>query len=91
MDVGNPSNFVRMKRFFEDDWKLVTEKISGYFFTDRETQESMREVFGNTNYVHVSAYRNSVSRSYRNIEKILIKISPVFFFQQPILPNLLIL
>ena len=51
MDVGNPSNFVRMIRFFEDDWNLVNEKISGYFFNDEQTRKSMREVFGNTNYV----------------------------------------
>ena len=51
MDVGNPSNFVRMVRFFGDDWNLVKEKISGYFFNDEETQESMREVFENSNYV----------------------------------------
>jgi threonine synthase len=30
---------------------LVKEKISGYFFNDEETQESMREVFSNSNYV----------------------------------------
>lgn len=51
MDVGNPSNFVRMTRFFNDDWNLVKEKISGYFFNDEQTQKTMREIFGNTNYV----------------------------------------
>jgi len=51
MDVGNPSNFVRMVRFFDDDWKLVTEKISGYSYNDEQTRKTMREVFGNANYV----------------------------------------
>lgn len=51
MDVGNPSNFVRMTRFFGDDWNLVREKISGYFFNDEQTRKSMREVYGNANYV----------------------------------------
>ena len=51
MDVGNPSNFVRMTRFFNDDWNLIREKISGYYFDDEQTQKTMREVFGNTNYV----------------------------------------
>ncbi|WP_221389592.1 threonine synthase [Dyadobacter sp. NIV53] len=51
MDVGNPSNFIRMTRFFNDDWNLVREKISGYYFDDEQTQKTMREVFGNTNYV----------------------------------------
>jgi threonine synthase len=51
MDVGNPSNFVRLVRFFEDDWDLVKEKISGFYFDDADTQKTMREVFGNTDYV----------------------------------------
>jgi threonine synthase len=51
MDVGNPSNFVRMIRFFGDDWQKVTEKISGFFYDDDETKKTMREIFGNANYV----------------------------------------
>lgn len=51
MDVGSPSNFVRLIRFFNDDWKSVSEKISGAFFNDEQTQKAMREVFGNANYV----------------------------------------
>jgi len=51
MDVGNPSNFVRLIRFFNDDWNLVNEKISGYFFDDEQTQKLMREVFCYKGYV----------------------------------------
>ena len=51
MDVGNPSNFVRMVRFFDDDVEKVREKITGYFFDDEQTKKTMREVFGNTNYI----------------------------------------
>jgi threonine synthase len=51
MDVGSPSNFVRLKRFFGDDWKSLKERISGAFFDDEQTRASMREVFGNRNYV----------------------------------------
>jgi threonine synthase len=51
MDVGNPSNFVRLLRFFDDDWNQVRNKVSGFFFNDEQTQKTMREVFGNTNYV----------------------------------------
>ncbi|SDH51977.1 threonine synthase [Dyadobacter soli] len=51
MDVGSPSNFVRLTRFFNDDWNAINEKVSGAFFTDEQTQKAMREVFGNANYV----------------------------------------
>jgi threonine synthase len=51
MDVGNPSNFVRLIRFFNDDWNLVKEKISGFYFDNEQTQMTMREVFENDSYV----------------------------------------
>lgn len=51
MDVGSPSNFVRLTRFFNDDWNAINEKVSGAFFNDEQTQKAMREVFGNANYV----------------------------------------
>lgn len=51
MDVGSPSNFVRLTRFFGDDWNAINEKVSGAFFNDEQTQKAMREVFGNANYV----------------------------------------
>jgi threonine synthase len=51
MDVGSPSNFVRLLRFFNDDWSQVKEKVSGFFFNDEQTQKTMREVFGNAGYV----------------------------------------
>ncbi len=51
MDVGNPSNFVRMTRFFNDDWKETREHISGYWFDDAETKETMRKTFDESGYV----------------------------------------
>lgn len=51
MDVGNPSNFVRMTRFFGDDWARVKENISGFWFDDTQTQTAMRDVHERTGYV----------------------------------------
>lgn len=51
MDVGNPSNFVRLSRFFNDEWNSVKKDISGYAFNDEETRETMRSVFNETGYV----------------------------------------
>ncbi len=51
MDVGNPSNFVRMTRFFDDDINLVKEKITGYFFTDEETKKIMKTIYNKTKYI----------------------------------------
>jgi threonine synthase len=51
MDVGNPSNFIRMTRLLNDDLNLINEKIVGYFYNDSQTKKAMREVYGNTSYV----------------------------------------
>jgi threonine synthase len=51
MDVGNPSNFVRLIRFFGDDWAQVKEMVSGCYFDDDQTKATMREVFDETGYV----------------------------------------
>jgi threonine synthase len=51
MDVGSPSNFVRLKRFFDDDWNSITKKISGFYFNDEQTSDAMREVYQNTGYI----------------------------------------
>ena len=51
MDVGSPSNFVRLTRFFEEDWQEARNLISGYHFDDDQTKASMRQVFEQTGYV----------------------------------------
>lgn len=51
MDVGSPSNFVRLSRFFNDDWSAVKNEISGFYFTDDETRETMKKVFVEKAYV----------------------------------------
>lgn len=51
MDVGNPSNFVRMIRFFNDDWKETSSHISGYWYDDEQTRETMKQTFDATKYV----------------------------------------
>lgn len=51
MDVGSPSNFVRLTRFFDEDWQEARNLISGYHFDDDQTKASMREVYEQTQYV----------------------------------------
>lgn len=45
MDVGNPSNFVRMLELFGKNWQEMQNHISGYSFSDQETRAGIREVF----------------------------------------------
>jgi threonine synthase len=51
MDVGNPSNFVRMLDLYQKDFSRLSEDIMGYAFSDEETQAAMREVFSSRQYV----------------------------------------
>jgi threonine synthase len=50
MDVGNPSNFARMLDLYKSDPEKLKSDISGFDFTDEETQTAMREVFDQHNY-----------------------------------------
>ncbi|HAT3991366.1 threonine synthase [Elizabethkingia anophelis] len=51
MDVGNPSNFERMKDLFQEDVAKFREIISGYYFTDEETKATVQEVYKESGYL----------------------------------------
>ncbi len=51
MDVGNPSNFPRMKALLNDDLQEMRDLLAGYFYTDEETKIAMKDVFDRTAYV----------------------------------------
>ena len=51
MDVGNPSNFVRMLELFNGDFEKLSGEIVGYSFSDKETQTAMRDVYASKQYV----------------------------------------
>jgi threonine synthase len=44
MDVGAPSNFVRMQALFGGSWEAMKSKISGTMFGDDQTRAAIREV-----------------------------------------------
>ncbi len=51
MDVGSPSNIVRMIDLFDGDISALEKAVTGYSFTDAETQDAMRAVYRDTGYV----------------------------------------
>lgn len=51
MDVGNPSNFVRMIELYHEDFDALVADIAGYRFTDEETRAAMRHMHDTTGYV----------------------------------------
>ncbi|MBP6214932.1 MAG: threonine synthase [Chitinophagaceae bacterium] len=51
MDVGNPSNFVRILEIFKHQFPLLKNKLSAYTITDAETVSTIREVYEKYNYI----------------------------------------
>tara|TARA_R110000868_G_scaffold396971_3_gene669467 strand:- start:113 stop:1411 length:1299 start_codon:yes stop_codon:yes gene_type:complete len=50
MDVGNPSNFVRMLHLFGGNHSNMTDKITGYAYTDESTRSTIQKTFALTGY-----------------------------------------
>lgn len=51
MDVGNPSNWVRIMDLFDNDLEALKRMMSSYSITDAETSESMRTLYDRYNYI----------------------------------------
>ncbi len=51
MDVGNPSNFVRIQEIYKNNFESLKNNLSSYSFTDEETEEAMKEIYSNYEYV----------------------------------------
>jgi threonine synthase len=51
MDVGNPSNFIRIQEMYNNDLKAFEKDFSSYCFTDEETLFEMQNIFTNSNYI----------------------------------------
>jgi len=51
MDVGNPSNFVRILEIFHHQFPELKSKLSSYSISDKETMKTIAEVYQKENYI----------------------------------------
>tara|TARA_R110002049_G_scaffold130457_1_gene288843 strand:- start:9036 stop:10331 length:1296 start_codon:yes stop_codon:yes gene_type:complete len=51
MDVGDPSNFIRIRHLYKDDFEELAKNLSAYSFTDKETKEAMLKLYNEYTYV----------------------------------------
>ena len=51
MDVGDPSNFIRIRHLFEDNFEALSNNVSSYSFTDEETKATILKLHNDFNYV----------------------------------------
>ena len=51
MDVGNPSNFIRIQNIYNNDFNELKNHLSSYSFSDDETREAMLNIYNNKGYI----------------------------------------
>lgn len=51
MDVGDPSNFVRILELFNNEFDVLKDKISGYSINDQQTIQTIAEVYEKDHYI----------------------------------------
>ncbi|WP_298781029.1 threonine synthase [uncultured Polaribacter sp.] len=51
MDVGNPSNFIRIQELFNNDLETLKKAFSSYSFSDDETRATMKAIYNNSGYI----------------------------------------
>ena len=51
MDVGNPSNFIRIQELYNNNFETLKANLSSYSYTDEETKTALLELYKDYNYV----------------------------------------
>jgi threonine synthase len=51
MDVGNPSNFVRIQEMYGNDLNVFKNDFSSFSFTDKETIVALKHLYNNSGYI----------------------------------------
>lgn len=51
MDVGNPSNFIRIQEIYKNEFSELKNNLSSYSFSDEETKKAMKEIYTNSGYI----------------------------------------
>ncbi|MDH4403348.1 MAG: threonine synthase [Flavobacterium sp.] len=51
MDVGNPSNFIRIQEMYKNDLLELKKDFSSFSFTDSETENALQKIYKNSGYI----------------------------------------
>jgi len=51
MDVGDPSNFIRIRNLYKNNFTELKKNLSSYSYTDEETKQAMRSMYNLSNYI----------------------------------------
>jgi threonine synthase len=94
MDVGAPSNFVRIEQLYNNNFKILKQNLSGYSYTDDETVDAINylkdrfdyiaDPHGAIGYLAVKAYLKDNSNS--DVQGIFLETAhPIKFL--PVMPK----
>lgn len=86
MDVGNPSNFVRILEMFKQEFTTVKDCVTGYTVSDEATKATIAEVYQRNQYIldpHGAVAYHALEnylQNYLNIKGIILETAhPVKF------------
>lgn len=51
MDVGDPSNFIRIQEIYKNDFETLKDNLSSYSFSDEDTKSALKELYDHYNYI----------------------------------------
>ena len=51
MDVGNPSNFIRIQEMYHNDLNEFNKDFSSYTYNDEETKVAMKSIYAHSGYI----------------------------------------
>ncbi|WP_027075434.1 threonine synthase [Maribacter antarcticus] len=51
MDVGDPSNFIRIRHLFQDDFTKLGKQLSSFSYTDTETRKALLDIYKKSAYI----------------------------------------
>ena len=51
MDVGNPSNFVRIQKLHDYNFEALKNNLTAYSFSDEQTKEALSEIYEGSGYI----------------------------------------
>ncbi len=51
MDVGDPSNFIRIQKIFNNDIYRMKKNFSGYSYTDDQTKKALKKIYSKKKYI----------------------------------------
>lgn len=51
MDVGDPSNFIRIRELYGDNFEALKANLSGYSYSDEQTTKAIHELYEKYDYI----------------------------------------